>query len=477
MSFIEALQTKDTFTENGAVTNSTTHNYCLDLFFLAGACRNVSKQNLENLFVRAYNFDRLKTLKIMFWAGDIRQGAGERKFFKTALNWLSQKHPEDIQNNLDLIPEMSRWDVLFDLAIENEVIFSYLIINLTNTQSKNYGLLCKWLPRKATVKNSKGYSRTLYNGLATKIMKRLKISPKTYRKLLVDGTKVVEQKMCKKDWTGIEYSHVPSVAMNKYRKAWYKNDETRFTDYLASVKKGESKINASAIFPHDLIKSYIGWKAKDMPESVEIQWNNLPNFLTDVESNSFIPVCDVSGSMMGVPMEISIALGLYISERNVGAFQNAFLTFSQHPQLQYLDGTLAERLVQLAGADWGGNTNLIATFNLILNKAKEAELPENEMPKTILIISDMEFDEACGNKTNFEVIKEKYAQSGYNMPNIVFWNVNGRINNLPVQVKDNNTALISGASPSIIKAVLTKDLNPVNVMDRVIESERYSAIK
>ena len=489
MNFVEMMTEKDTLTANGAVTNSISHNYNVDLFFLAGACRNESVENIEKALVKSYSFDPLKTRKIIFWAGDIRQGAGERRFFKTALNWLSKNHPEDIQNNLDLIPEFSRWDVIFDLALENQVLFSYILANL-NPSAKNYGLLCKWLPRKNystdKKKSVKGNSttvtktkRSLHGGLAGKLMKALNMTPKQYRKMLVEGTKVVEQQMCAKKWNEIDYSKIPSVAMHKYNKAWYRNDEERFKQYLNAVEKGEAKMNAGAIFPHDIIKNSVrSWYGGELSQAEIVQWNNLPNWL-DGKPNSIIPVCDVSGSMTcnnGIPMAMSVGLGLYISERNVGPFKDAFITFSDHPKMQVLYGDINERIKQLVNADWGGSTNLVKVFEIILRKAIDTRLPQDLMPKTVLVISDMEFN-YCGRLTNYETIKQAYQVAGYECPQVVFWNVNGRTGNIPVTVNDKGVALISGASPSIIKSVLTDNISPVKVMDSTIETERYSVVK
>ena len=495
MNFVEMMTEKDSYTKNGAVTNSTSHNFCVDLFFLARACRNEDVKAIENVITKAYAQDRLKTLKIIFWASDIRQGAGERRFFKVALNWLNKNHPEDIQNNISLIPEFSRWDVIFDLANENQLVFSYILSVLTNPEHPQRALLCKWLPRKSKVtdksKETKKRdnvetttvtrkSRILYNGLASKLIKALKVTPKEYRKALVEGCKTVEQQMCSKKWNEIEYSKVPSVAINKYNKAWYRNDKERFEKYIEDVKAGKSKINASAIFPHDIIKDALyttGWSMsiKGLNDAQIAQWNALPNWLGD-SVNSLIPVCDTSGSMYGLPIQICLALGLYISERNQGPFKDAFITFSQNPKMQILKGDINQRLSQLVHAEWGQNTNLTGVFELILRKAKEVNLSEEMMPKTILVISDMEFD-CCGNLTNYEMIKKAYNVSGYQCPQIAFWNVNGRAGNVPVTVNKQGVALVSGASPSVIKAVLTNQLNPVNIMDSIIETERYSVIQ
>ena len=495
MNFVEMMTEKDTVTENGALTNSTTHNYCLDLFFQAGACRNMSIGDIEILLSKSYGFDPLKTRKIIFWAGDIRQGAGERRFFKTALNWLLKNHPEDIQNNLDNIPEFSRWDVIFDLAVTNEVLFSYLIMCLSNPESKNHGLLCKWLPRQSSVRDVHKYTdkngdvskttvtrkkRTLYKGLADKLRKRLGITAKEYRKLVVEGSKTVEQQMSDNKWNEIEYKSVPSVAMNKYRQAWYRHDKERFEQYLEEVKSGTTTMNAGAIFPHDIIKDAVGYNhVSTLTDSQMVQWTQLPNYMSG--TNKILPICDTSGSMTwennALAMKISLALGLYISERNEGIFKNAVITFSTYPTFFYLSGNLNQRCEQLMRGTESGSTNIEAVFNLILDKAISCSLPQNEMPETVLIISDMQFDEGTsGTYTTHEIIEQRYVRAGYRCPRIVYWNVNGR-NNYPITTNNYGASLISGASPSILKAVLANKLDPVETMDAVIETERYSVIK
>jgi hypothetical protein len=204
------------------------------------------------------------------------------------------------------------------------------------------------------------------------------------------------------------------------------------------------------------------------------QWINLPDY---VGEGSFLPVCDVSGSMLGLPMEISVSLGVYLSERNKGLFKDAFITFSEDPKLQYLTGNVIERFNQLNRAEWGMSTNLQAVFDLVLNKAIENRLSQSDLPETILIISDMEFNSACRNRTNFEVIQDKFEAAGYKMPKLAFWNVNGREGNVPVSADTKDVALISGASPAIVKNVLAgKDFTPKGIMLETLLSERYEKI-
>ena len=492
MGFIEMLTEKDTLTKNGAVTNSTSHNYNLDLFFLAGACRNESVEQIENLLTKSYVFNRVNTLKIVYWASDIRGGAGERRFFKVALNWLYKNHKEDFYQYLNFDPEFSRWDVLFDF--DDDKVISYLCENISNP------LLCKWLPRKNYYtdkwKNHKVFykngvkseftwvktkKRSLYNGLASKICKKLGWSPKEYRKWVSSHSATVEQQMSANKWSEIDYSKIPSVAFNKYSKAWMRHDSERFQKFIEEVQEGKTKINASAIFPHDIIKNaiqldYYSVAIQKLTDAQIAQWESLPNW---VEPNSFLPVCDTSGSMYGnngLPGLICLSLGLYLSERNTGVFKDAFMTFSNNPTLQVLKGNINQRLSQLANADWGQNTNLLRVFDIILTRAQEYKLSPDEMPKNLLVISDMEFD-SCGLLTNYESIKLRYQSSGYKIPNIVFWNVNGRVGNVPVTVNDQGVALVSGASPQVIRAVLSGDLDPVKCMERTINNPRYDFIQ
>ena len=323
------------------------------------------------------------------------------------------------------------------------------------------GLLAKWLPRKGNFSNS--------------VRKYLKLTPKEYRKLIVGLSDTVEQKLCAKKWEEIKYSHVPSVAMNKYRKAFLKNDENRFNEYISLVNDGKEKINASVLFPHQLYQAYDKGENKD---AVEAQWNNLPDYISE-SNEKILPVCDVSGSMTGLPMDVSVSLGVYISERNKSIFKDAFITFSSNPSVQYLKGSLLERLHQLRRAEWGMSTNLEGVYNLILNKAVEHRLPEDEMPTKILIISDMEFNHCVEDHSDsaISMIEKKYSNNGYKLPEIIFWNVNGRIENIPARNDKKGVGLVSGFSPSILKSILNGSIEtPESLMLKTVMSERYEQI-
>jgi hypothetical protein len=172
-------------------------------------------------------------------------------------------------------------------------------------------------------------------------------------------------------------------------------------------------------------------------------------------------------------------LGLYISERNSGAFQDAFITFSERPSLQYLKGNLKERFAQLESGDWGMSTNLESVFDLILKKAKSAGLDASEMPQQVMILSDMQFNQAISDPslTAHNMIREKYEEAGYTMPEIVFWNLQSRDRNVPVRFDEAGTALISGFSPAILTSLLNgTGITPVMIMDETLNKPRYSKI-
>ena len=461
---VSASRTKNARTANNAITHSTSLSNCVDLFFIAGASRNMSENDIISMFEGARSEDIQLAYKILFWARDIRGGAGERRFFRVIFDHVMANYRKEFDKLYLHVPEYGRWDDLFwnpSLALR---VQSFLKLNL----DKQDKLLAKWLPRKGVV--------------ARLLRDNWNMSPKQYRKTISTLSETVEQLMCDKQWKEIEYSHVPSVAMNKYRKAFFRNDETRFRSYLGEVEEGSKKINASAIFPHTLFQAFE--RGEDY-QSINVQWKALPNYM-EGSNERILPVCDVSGSMMGIPMDVSVSLGVYISERNEGIFKDAFVTFSGSPTMQYLKGNTCSRFNQLRKADWQMNTNLQATFNLILGKALENNLSEEDMPTKLLIISDMEFDQATSTggwyskpePTNLEAIKDKYRRTGYKMPEIVFWNVNGRMGNSPATFNEQGIGLVSGFSPSVLKGILKGNItNPEYLMMEIIGSERYDPIE
>jgi hypothetical protein len=478
MKLVDALRQEDILTENGMATNSTSLNACVDLFFNIGAMRGQDKERLIHTFSLAFNEDPKRAMKLLFWARDVRGGAGERQVFKDILVYLAENHDLVLKPNLHLIPEYGRWDdllVLVGTYLENDAftLISDAII------AEN-GLCAKWMPRKGMV--------------AEKLRKFTGMSPKQYRKSLVGLTNVVETKMCAGEWDSIEFGKLPSVASARYQKAFGKNAYESYSAYIQSLVKGEAKINAGAVYPYDIVKS-LGFGNSTVANE---QWKALPNYMEGA-NDMILPVVDVSGSMETPAggnknvtcMNVAISLGLYISERNEGPFKDAFITFSDNPQLQVLSGSLGDRYAKMASSDWGMSTNLEATFKLILNQATKHKLSQGEMPTKILILSDMEFNEATYSRggwysreskterysTAQQMIEKMYEDAGYKMPQIVYWNIQSRNGGVPVAFDKQGTALVSGFSPAIMTSLLGGDIeSPQQIMDKTILSERYAPI-
>jgi hypothetical protein len=314
--------------------------------------------------------------------------------------------------------------------------------------------------------------------------KSLGLNERQYRKFLTalrSQIKIVEQKMCAKEWTEIDYEHLPSRAGFMYRKAFAKQDATRYAEYLSAVEKGEKKINAGTIYPYEIVEKYL-YKGGSQDKTIDLMWEALPNYMEGQELNGLV-VADVSGSMCcmgGIPMAVSISLAMYIAERNTGIWKDKFITFSNRPEIQTIVGnTIGDRIYNLSRADWAGNTDLKAVFESVLNAGIKNDVPDAEMPKKLIIVSDMQFDVACASnkRTNFEQIQKMYRKAGYEMPQLVFWNVNAIGGNVPMTIHDTGTCLVSGCSPSILKSVLSgKTITPVQVMNDAVYAERYDKI-
>ena len=473
-TLLSALQTKDVYTENGMPTNSSSLNHCVDLFFQIGAMRGQDKTRLINVFTKAFGENPLTAMRLLFWARDVRGGAGERQIFKDIISYLAVNRTEVMAKNLNLVSEFGRWDDL--LVLIGTPLEKNALAVISKGLSDNNGLCYKWMPRP-NVSNREAKRQ------ANIIRKYLDLTPKEYRKLLVSKSNTVEQLMCAGEWSKIEYSKLPSKAMSDLMKAFSKNDLARFQAYLTSVEKGETKINAGAVYPYDIVKNLKQGNAK----GANVQWDALPNYL-EGSNERFLPVVDVSGSM-GCPaggnqnvlcLDVAISLGLYISERNLGPFKDAFVTFSNNPKLQVLKGSLSERYAQLERAQWDMSTNVEKVFRLILDKAIESNVSETEMPTMILILSDMEFNQGTRDNWNLsaqQMFEKMYAEAGYVMPKVVYWNIQSRHGNSPVQFDKNGTALVSGFSPSLLTNLLAgKEMTPMSMMLSVINSERYSNI-
>lgn len=448
-------------TENGAKTYTRTASALVDFFAQAGAMRG-RVDDAVTLFSRAYSEDKLTAVRLMFYFRDIRGGQGERNLFRECLKWLAENDKDVFATIIKYVPEYGRFDdIFFDSEVCIEAIKNQL---MEDSKTPSPSLLAKWLP---TINASSPTTRAKAKAIA----QMLGITDINYRKTvraLRAKIKTVEEKMSANKWSEIDYSHVPSRANKIYSKAFKRHDEDRYSAFIDSAEKGEVKINSSTLYPYEIYKSVVS----NNPSATAL-WNALPDY---TQGKNALVVADVSGSMSGDPMAVSVSLAMYFAERNVGAFNGYFMTFSEKPTLQKVVGTtLKEKINNLERAHWGMNTNLQAVFTTILSTAVQNKIPQAEMPSTIYIISDMEFDSCVSGKTNLKSIREEYTQAGYEVPSVVFWNVNSRQNNLPSWNDETGVALVSGLSPSVFKMAV-EDKTPEQVMLDTANSERYSQI-
>ncbi len=432
-----------TTTENNAVQYADTGDKCLDLFSKIGAFRHVNKGVIVEKFRVAFEEHPELATRIAFWARAAREGAGERSTFHTILKYF----PEDfIADNATIIAELGYWkDLVPYLHIEGVAkSFAFAIRNKDR-------LACKWAPRKSTV-----------------LRDQLGMTNKEYRVWLKDNSETVEQAMSRKQWEAINYSSVPGRAMRTYGQAFNKQDETRFTEWKEDKN---AKASVSASYPHDVIKMVFdseGWGGQAVKDDadwalVQKQWDNLPDFIK--EGENILPMADVSGSMSGLPMLVSVSLGMYLANRNKGAFNNTFLTFSERPELVKITGDLQKDVRDVANANWDMNTDFESAYRSILDTGKAFNVKAEDMPTMLLVLSDMQFDE-CGSKPHLQNIRKEYREAGYPMPKLVFWNLRASTcEGSPAKSDDDGVALVSGFSPVLMKAVLgVEDFNPIDVM-------------
>jgi hypothetical protein len=452
-----------TETTNGAGAYDHTGSKLVDLFFNIGSARN-NQDGIVQTFLAAFGHNKLLAMKCLFWARDVRGGAGERQTFRHLMQVLENIDLTSVLKNMKLVPEFGRYDDL--LVFKAPQARAAALKVFADAISVGNGLACKWAPRKGPD--------------AVALTKQLGLSPKQYRKLIVQGSNTVEQKLCAKEFDQIEYSKLPSIAAARYQQTFNRHDLARYNEYKEMLKTGAATINATAIFPHTVIRSAESGDAA----VADAQWKALPNYVGDCK---VLPVSDVSGSMEckaggnTTCMDVSIALGLYLAEKNTGPFKDLICTFHSTPEFVKPEGDLLTKVTQLRYAPWGGSTNIQKTFELILNTAINGKCLQEDMPEYIVILSDMQFNDSDRRfgPTTMDMIRGMYAAARYKCPTLVFWNLNGSYGNQPSTATENGVVMVSGFSPAIMKAVLAADfssITPESMMLSVLNSERYEGV-
>ena len=474
-------ESKKKLTENGATAYSTTGSAMLDLFGCIGSLRSREESDICRLFVEAYKENPLLATKCLFYCRDIRGGLGERRTFRVIMRYCAQYHTEAILPNIHLIGMYGRYDDLYALKgtiLESEMwaeVKKQLHLDFVNMKRKKpISLLAKWLK---TPDASSANTRQL--GIAT--AQALGLTVYDFKRRLRAMRKyldIVERHMSANEWDQIEYASVPSRAMMIYRNAFKRHDETRYDNFLNAVANGDASINASTLFPYDIVEKYESQYNPSEDATLEAQWRALPNYL-DAPANAIV-MADTSGSMEGRPMHSSVALAIYFAERNQGAYHNLWMSFSQHPAIHKLQGeTLLQKLQSIERKYWSNNTNLELAFMRVLDIAIKNHVPAEEMVKSIIVISDMEIDDTQhGYAWSFyDNMRKLYMNNGYVIPNIVFWNVNSRNDTFHVDKSRVGVQLCSGQSASTFKVLMKSvGMNPVEMMTNTLMAERYAPV-
>ena len=501
-----------TTTENGAVAFTSTGNAMLDAFGSLGAMKDSSVESILKTFDLAFNENPEMAMKLLFYIRDVRGGQGMRRVFRVIITHLAYTHPELVVANLENILFFGRGDdylCLLDTPVEKAVIeYIYRVVSddlALIAHGQPCSLLGKWLPSE----NASSIETKRY---ANKLIKGLKLTPKQYRKMLTTLRRnigIVETYMSRNEWDKIAFSKVPSRASMIYSDAFQKHCLDEYIQYLKDVAEGKATINAGALFPVDII--HRAWEyiyrlhdSKTLKDRylLEGMWNALPNYFEGLEETG-ICVVDTSGSMYGTPIEVAISLGMYCADKCKGPFKNHFLTFSSKPHLQEIVGeTIVDKVANMERAGWEMNTNLEAVFDLILRTAVDNNMKQEDIPSKLYIISDMQFDSCVKtdgyrnvvNETFMDTMEHKFAEHGYTLPAIVYWNVRqSSCGMFQKKFGDHNCCMVSGYSPSLFKAVIegtdyveeqksdgttvTKQvIDPMTIMERTLNNERYDRV-
>ena len=485
---LEALKRESirTCTENGGAAWSTTMSGCLDLFSTVGALRGASWEEIQNRFTRAWAEDRDTAVKIAFFARDVRGGLGERYAFRIILKAMARLSPETVVRNLGNIPEYGRWDdllALFDTPCKGAAI-AYIKAQLDRdveameSGEGNVSLLAKWLPSvNASSPDPLLSAKILVKGLG--------MTEASYRKTLSAlraRIAILENNLRERDYT-FDYAKQPSKAMLKYRQAFLRNDGERYRAFLRQVCEGKTALHTDTLYPYDVIAPVLVGKVMSQEErlALDTTWNALPDY---AGGGNALVVADGSGSMYSryvrpVPAAVALSLAIYFAQRNTGAFRNHFITFSRSPRLVEIKGEdLYEQVHYCAGFNECANTNLEAVFDLLLRTAVENHMSQADIPDTLYVISDMEFDQGTerADVTAFEQARRAFAAEGYQLPQVVFWNVASRGLHQPVTMNEQGAVLVSGCTPRLFQMVTQGEFSSYAYMMDVLSAPRYRGL-
>lgn len=497
-TFVNGLKKANNFTmtENGALTHTSTMSDLLDLFAMGAAYRSRSDEDVILLFKKAFAENPVYALKCLFYIRDVRGGQGERRFFRVVMKWLAKNEVDAARRNLTHIPEFGRWDDLFvfiGTPLESDALDIVKHQLALDAQCKTPSLLAKWMPSENT-------SSAKTRATARVVRKYLGMTSKQYRKVLSalrTRINVLEKLMSAGKWDEIEFDKIPSKAGLKYKNAFARHDiermkaEKEIQSYTDFAKDKTTKVNAKALYPYEVVDKAVNVYRRDMEDTdrlmVNKYWENLADYFNGKTFNG-LAVVDTSGSMTWAngaakPINVAISLGIYCAERAKGPFAGHYVSFASSPRLIAVEGVdFVDKVHRIYRTNLCDNTNIEATFDMLLNTAIQNNCSQDDLPQNIIVISDMEFDTARGYyarsnnpKTLMENIREKWANAGYRMPHLIYWNVDARQNNIPEDIGCGLISYVSGMSPSIFETIMSGKTGYDLMMEK-LDSARYSVI-
>ena len=505
--FLSSLKKADaqesvSITENGAVGYARSGHALTDFFFKVGSMRKAGPIEIANAFAEVYAEDKQRALELMFFIRDCRGGQGEKHVFNAIFGWVIKNDPAAAISLLSLIPEYGSWKSFFELTpyflsasedvrkAANTLFMDQWDSDIDGMNAdKSISLMAKWCPSaNASSRDTKNLAR-YWRGV-------LGITEKEYRKTLSslrDYLKVLETKMSANKWSEIDYNAVPSRAGVIYRNSFLKHDEIRRRRWLENLKKPESgaKINTGVLDCPTIVSKYVkdawyGDYAYDEDATLEAAWADMVKKGRESGVNGFIPVIDGSGSMtINVggnlsALDVARGFGLYFAAINAEPWRGKAIEFGSQPEFFEVDtdGSLLNQLKIAARHADCGTTNLEAVFDLVLKAAVDGNLKQEEIPG-IIIFSDMEFDFACENPSErlFKQIEQKWNAAGYKLPKLFFWNINSRTGTLPMIENDLGVGLISGFNQSIMKMVMSTEVDPYKIIIEQLDAPRYDLVR
>ena len=515
-TFMNGLKTANniTLTENGAITHKSTRSDLLDMFAMGAAMRNRSDSDVILMFRKAFAENPAYALKCLFYIRDARGGQGERRFFRVVMKDLATYNTDAAKRNLKFVPEFGRWDDLYIFVgtpLENDALAFMKEQLALDVQCKTPSLLAKWLKSENTSSADSRY-------LANKTRIYLGMSHKQYRKtlsILRQRINVLERLMSAGRWDEIEFDKIPSRAGMIYKNAFARHDLERAKNenvqtYADFAKDTTKKVNAKVLYPYECIAEavkaagcsgygydYFGRRSNASDDTnraiVNKYWDNLADYFNGASFNG-LAVVDTSASMRGsdasAPINVAISLGMYCAEKAKGPFAGHYVSFSSRPQLIPVEGTdFVDKVYRIYKTNLCENTNIEATFDMLLSIAIQNHCTQDNLPQNIIVISDMEFDAGVGARgwnrstsitannaeTVMEGIARKWATHGYTLPHMIYWNVDARQNNIPQDLGNGRVSYVSGMSPSIFSTIMTGKTGYDLMMEK-LNSERYAAI-